>query len=120
MGKRVIKKKFGLLATWYLEQSLNRKIVLLVCLAGLLPVGILLIFSLVEIQNRSEEQQLYALNQGYVQVAQTVEDKMTRVHNISTLLAVSDVINLSLTLTDGEKSIAQQLLDFEHGAITLA
>ena len=107
MEKRVIR-------TWYREQSLNRKIALLVCLAGLLPVGILLVLSLVEMQNRSEEQQLYALNQGYVQVAQAVEDKMTRVHNISTLLAVSDVINLSLTLTDGEKSVAQQLLDFEN------
>lgn len=79
-----------------------------------MPVGITLIISLTTLQSRSEEQQLYALNQGYSQVSQTVGDKLSRVHNISTLLAVNDMINLSLKLSGQEESIAQQLANFEN------
>lgn len=87
------------------------KIVLLVCLVGLFPMGIMLALSLIEMQRHSEELLLSALNQGYHQMEQAVEDKMNGVHNISTLLAVSDVVNSGL-LTDEEKSIAKQLSDF--------
>ena len=86
---------------------------LLVYLAGVLPVGAILVISLSEMQGRSKEQQLYALNQGYNQMSQAVEDKMSRIHNISTLLAVNETINLNLTLAGGEISIAQQLANFE-------
>ncbi len=46
-------------------------------------------------------------------MSQAVEDKMSRIHNISTLLAVNETINLNLTLAGGEISIAQQLANFE-------
>lgn len=114
MVKRIIRNGLTSLRAWYSGASLSRKIVMMVCLAGLFPMGIVLMLSLVEMQHRSEEQQLYALNQGYLQMEQAVEDKMTRAHNISTLLAVSDVVNSSLTLTEREKSINQQLLDFQN------
>lgn len=101
------------LAAWYRNLSLKGKIVLLVYLAGVLPVGVILVISLSEMQERSRQQQLYALNQGYDQMCQTIEDKMTRIQNISTLLAVNETINLNLTLADGEISVAQQLANFE-------
>lgn len=107
--------RFGLkkFVSWYRNLSLKGKIVLLVYLAGVLPVGVILVISLLEMQERSKGQQLYALNQGFNQMCQVVEDKMTRIHNISTLLAVNETINLNLTLGDGEISIAQQLANFE-------
>lgn len=114
MGKEK-KDKIGFkrLMIWYRDLSLKGKIVLLVYLAGVLPVGAILVISLSEMQGRSKEQQLYALNQGYNQMSQAVEDKMSRIHNISTLLAVNETINLNLTLAGGEISIAQQLANFE-------
>lgn len=102
------------LTAWFQNLSLNSKIVLLVCLAEFLPVGITLVIFLTTLQNSSEEQQIYALNQGFSQVSQTVGDKLSRVHNISTLLAVNDMINLSLKLSGEEESIAQQLANFEN------
>lgn len=116
MKKSMDRQKFSLrrLPEWFQKLSLNGKIVLLVCLAGFLPVGITLIISLTTLQQSSEERQLYALNQGFNQVSQTVGDKLSRVHNISTLLAVNDMINLSLKLSGGEESIAQQLANFEN------
>lgn len=101
------------LMAWYRNLSLKGKIVLLVYLAGVLPVGAILVISLWEMQERSKEQQLYALNQGYNQMCQSLEDKMTRIQNISTLLAVDETINLNLTLAAGEISVAQQLANFE-------
>lgn len=93
--------------------SLSTKIIILVCLAGMLPIGIGLVISVREIQKQSYEQQLYALNQGYEQTSQALEDKMSRLHNISTMLAVNNMLNLSLKLTGEEKALAQQLADFE-------
>lgn len=113
-GERKRKHSFKHLTAWFQNLSLNGKIVLLVCLAGFLPVGITLLISFATLQSRSQEQQLYALNQGYSQVSQTLEDKLTRVHNISTLLAVNDMINLSLKLSGEDESIAQQLANFEN------
>ncbi len=117
--KPVMKREAGCkaelrrLTAWYRRLSLKGKIVLLVYLAGVLPVGVILVISLLEMQGRSRQQQLYALNQGYSQMCQSIEDKMTRIQNISTLLAVNETINLNLTLADGEISIAQQLANFE-------
>lgn len=79
----------------------------------MLPIGIGLVISVREIQKQSYEQQLYALNQGYEQTSQALEDKMSRLHNISTMLAVNNMLNLSLRLTGEEKALAQQLADFE-------
>lgn len=79
----------------------------------MLPIGIGLVISVWEIQKQSYEQQLYALNQGYEQTSQALEDKMSRLHNISTMLAVNNMLNLSLKLTGEEKALAQQLADFE-------
>lgn len=114
--KKKKKKKLSrrYLTAWFQNLSLNGKIVLLVCLAGFLPVGVTLIISLTTLQERSEERQIYALNQGFNQVSQTVGDKLSRLHNISTLLAVNDMINLSLKLSGEEQSIAQQLANFEN------
>lgn len=109
-----VKRKSRPVKAWFSSLSLSSKIMMLVCLAGLLPVGFVLIVSVREIQHRSREQQIYALNQGYNQVRQSVEDKLTRVHNISTMLAVNDMVNLSLKISGKEESIAQQLAEFEN------
>lgn len=98
---------------WYYRLSLSTKIIVLVCLAGMLPIGVGLVISVREIQRQSYDRQLYALNQGFEQTSQALEDKMSRLHNISTMLAVNDMVNLSLKLTGEEKALAQQLADFE-------
>lgn len=98
---------------WYHRLPLSTKLIVLVCLAGMLPIGVGLMVSMREIQKQSRDQQLYALNQGFEQTSQALEDKMSRLHNISTMLAVNDMVNLSLKLTGEEKALAQQLVDFE-------
>ena len=98
---------------WFRNLPLNRKILLLICLIAFLPLGLVLTFSVAEIRKQSEENQIYALNQGYVQVSQAVEDKLSRMHNISTILAVNDMVNLDLSLTD-ERALADQLIMFEN------
>ena len=98
---------------WFRNLPLNRKILLLICLIAFLPLSLVLTFSVSEIRRQSQESQMYALNQGYVQVSQVVEDKLSRMHNISTLLAVNDMVNLDLTLAQ-EEALADQLVMFEN------
>jgi len=102
------------MAEWFYNLSLNRKIILLVIVVGFLPLGIIFFVSFSEINSRSQERQSYAINQGYSQVRQAVEDKLSRVQNISTLLAVNDMVNLTLRLTGEEENIAEQLAYFEN------
>lgn len=102
------------LMDWFRNSSLNRKILILVFAAGVLPIGIVFTISLAELKNVSEEQQIYAVNQGYAQVFQTVEDKLSGVYNISTLLAVNDTVNQNLILSGQERSISEQLTYLEN------
>lgn len=106
------KKRQGI-RSWFSDLSLSGKIVFLVCIIGFLPLGAVLTFSVAEIRRQSEESQIYALEQGYNQVSQVVEDKLSRQHNISTLLAVNDMVNLNLTMSQ-EESLADQLVSFEN------
>lgn len=99
---------------WYNNLSLRVKIIVLVSLAGLLPVGMVLLISTNEIQKQSYRQQMYALNQSYEQMSQTLEDKMQRLYNISTLLAVNDLISTSLQMGEDNSNLAKQLAYFER------
>ena len=99
---------------WFRDLSLNRKISILVLAAGVLPIGIVFTVSLTELKKLSGEQQIYAVNQGYTQVFQAVEDKLDRIYNISTLLAVNDTINQNIVLSGQEGNIAGQLTRFEN------
>ncbi len=102
------------IARWFQNLSLSGKIILLICVAGLLPLGLVLTLSVAELKSQSEERLKYAMNQGYNQVKQVVEDKLLRVHNISTLLAMSDMVNANLMITEEERSLAEQLAGFEN------
>lgn len=118
LGKKLLEKWKGwklkrIVELWFRNLSLNKKIILLVCLVGFLPLGAVLTLSLTELKVQSEERQMYALNQGYNQISQAVEDKLSRVHNISTLLAVSDMVNLNLKHSGEEGSLAN-LVNFEN------
>ncbi len=103
-----------LIKLWCYKLSLSTKIIILVCLAGMFPIGVGLVISVKGIQQQSYNQQMYALNQGYEQTSQALEDKLSRLHHISTMLAVNDMVNLSLKLTGEEKALAQKLADFEN------
>lgn len=111
---RGLRKWKSAAAQWFYNLSLNGKIILLVILVGFLPLGIVLTLSLSELKHQSEERQMYALNQGYSQMKQAVEDKLSRVHNISTLLAVNDMVNLNLKMSGEDGSMADQLANFEN------
>ena len=96
----------------YRDLSFSVKIGILVFLAGFLPVGLVLALSLGQIQRQHNEQQTYALNQGFEQVSQAVVDRMESLHNISTLLAVSDSSGVESVLTEEAADISDQLMDF--------
>ena len=81
----------------YLDNlSLSKKIIYLVGLACLIPMAVILLLYVREMQRSQYEQQIFSLNQGYDQTRQALEDKMTRLHNISTMLALDDTVNPSL------------------------
>jgi len=102
------------LADWFHNMSFHKKIIILVFVVGVLPIGVVFTISLAEMKKVSEDQQIYALNQGYIQVVQTVEDKLSRAQNISTLLAVNDMINTNIVLSGSEQNISEQLSYMEN------
>lgn len=98
---------------WFRNSSLNQKILILVFAAGVLPIGIIFMVSLTELKMISGEQQLYAVNQSYIQVFQALETQLSRVHNISTLLTVNDRISSNITLSGQTENITEQMAYFE-------
>ena len=83
---------------WSRNISLRGKILLLIVLGGILPLGIVLVVSFSALRTQTEERLIYVLNQGYGQVYQAVEDKLSRLHNISTLFAVNDMVSPALRI----------------------
>ena len=100
---------FKRLVGWFRNTSLNLKIAVLVLMVGVLPLGVAFMVSLTEMGKISQEQQIYTVNQGFIQVFQAVEDKLDRVRNISTLLAVDDVISQNLIQAGQSRQMAGQL-----------
>ena len=94
--------------------SLRFKISLLVLLVGIVPSGLILIISINSIQRLYLRQQAYSLEQGYEQVYLSVKDKMDALHNISTLLAVSDIYDTGTLFSEGDNDISSQLSDFKR------
>lgn len=62
----------GKVREWFRNASLRGKILLLIVLGGILPVGIVMAVSFATVRIQTEERLIYALNQGYSQVYQTV------------------------------------------------
>lgn len=100
------------LLNWFHSASLNWKISLLV-VAGILPIGIACMVSLSMLETTYQEQQAYAVDQSFTQVFQAVEDKLDRVRNISTLLAVDGVVSGNILAADQTDSVAEQLACFD-------
>lgn len=99
---------------WFRNASLRGKILLLIILGGILPLGIVMGVSFVVVWAQAEERLIYALNQGYNQVYQAVGDKLSGIHNISTLFAVNDMTSPVLRFDDKEMDVAEQLVLFEN------
>lgn len=102
------------LLNWFRNVSLNWKIMILVLVVGVIPLGVAFMVSLAELNKTAQTQQSHAVNQDYTQVFQAVEDTLDRVRNISTLLAVDDVISQNLILADRSQNIANQLARFDN------
>lgn len=106
--------RMGKIRKWFRKASLRKKILLLVVFGGILPLGLVMGISFYVVRMQTEERLIYALNQGYGQVYQTVRDKLSRMHNISTLFAVNDLANPVLRFDDREMDVAEQLMLFEN------
>ncbi len=104
----------GKIREWFRKASLRGKILLLMVLGGIVPLGIVMVISFFEVRAQTEERLIYALNQGYSQVYQAVGDKLSRLHNISTLFAVNDMASPALRFDDKEMDVAEQLMLFEN------
>lgn len=87
---------------------------MLIVLGGILPLGIVMGISFYVVRGQTEERLIYALNQGYTRVYQAVGDKLSRLHNISTLFAVNDMTSPVLRFDDREMDVAEQLMLFEN------
>lgn len=101
------------LLNWFRNASLNWKISILVLVVGVVPIGIAFTVSLSALETTYQERQTYAVNQGFTQVFQAVEDKLDRVRNISTLLAVDGVVSGNIVAASGTSSVAEQLACFD-------
>lgn len=93
--------------------SLNKKIFILLVFGAVLPLGLAFALSLSELSHATQERQIYAMNQGYNQVYQSLDERLSRVHNISTLVAVNDTVNLTLKLKQNDMDLVDQLALFE-------
>ena len=56
-----MKVNINVIKQWYYRLSLSTKIIILVCLAGMLPIGVGLVISVREIQRQSYDRQLLSL-----------------------------------------------------------
>lgn len=99
---------------WFQNIPLNRKILILILIVAVIPLGIAFSLSIRELKSASQERQIYAMNQGYSQVYQSVEDRLIRVHNISTLLAVNETVMSTLKLSAEDMNLMEQLAQFEN------
>lgn len=99
---------------WFWNISLRGKLLFMLIGGGILPIGIVMAVSFVAVREQTEERLVYALNQGYSQACQAVQDKLSRVHNISTLLAVNDMLGQTWQLREDELDVAEQLAVFEN------
>lgn len=97
------------LLDWFQNSSLNRKIMILVFTVGVLPIGAAFMVSLSEMGTTSQEQLSYTVNQGFTQVFQAVDDRLERVQNISTLLAVNDLVSQNIIQAGRNQLVANQL-----------
>lgn len=104
----------GKIRDWFRKASLRSKILLLMVFGGILPLGMVMVISFFAVRKQTEERLIYALNQGYSQVYQAVGDKLSRLHNISTLFAVNDMASPVLRFDDREMDVAEQLMLFEN------
>jgi len=99
--------------TMFQNLSLNKKILILILAGVILPLGMAFGLSVKELRSATQERQMYAMNQGYNQVNQSLYDRLSRVHNISTLIAVNDTVNLTLKLKEDDMNLMDQLALFE-------
>ncbi len=99
---------------WIHNLSLYRKIMLLVFLVVVIPMGGVFMISLSEVQKASEKREMYVINQSFGQVSQAVENSLEELHNISDFLAANDVINRNLNLFVESQNMAVQLAYFEN------
>lgn len=97
------------LLDWFQNSSLNRKIMILVLAMGVLPIGAAFMVSLSEMGTVSQQQQSHTVNQGFTQVFQAVDDRLDRVQNISTLLAVNDLVSRNIILAGRSQLVSDQL-----------
>lgn len=101
------------ISNWFQNISLSKKILILIFAVGIAPLVITFWFSMRELRSSSLERQMYTVNQGYEQVYQSLQDRMTRVHNLSTLLSVNDTIKRTFKLTEDDMDLVGQLTYFE-------
>lgn len=102
------------ISNWFQNISLTKKLLILIFTAGIIPLGATFWLSLKELRSNSLERQMYAVNQGYDQVYQSMQDRMNRVHNLSTLLAVNDTLKKTFKLTEKDMDLIGQLAYFEN------
>ncbi|MGN6711222.1 cache domain-containing sensor histidine kinase [Anaerocolumna jejuensis] len=101
-------------ADWFQNISLTKKLLVLIFAVGILPLVTTFWLSLKELRSNSMERQIYAINQGYEQVYLSLQDRMNRVHNLSTLLSVNDTIKKTFKLTAKDMDLIGQLAYFEN------
>jgi Predicted signal transduction protein with a C-terminal ATPase domain len=102
------------ISNWFQNISLTKKILILIFAAGIIPLAVTFGLSIRELRKNSMERQIYAVNQGYEQVYQSIQDRMNRIHNLSTLLAVNDTIKKTFKLNEKNLDLISQMAYFEN------
>ena len=100
------------IADFFRHMSFSLKITLTVLLA-VVPMVAVTFLSLHELSHATEQQHLRLIQNNYTQVKTNIEEKLTAIHNASTLIAVSDQVNDALMAAD-QADIRSQLSAFEQ------
>ncbi len=99
---------------WFQDLALNKKITYLIIVTGIIPIGIIVIFSAFRLKKSSVDMQMYMLNKGFDQTCQSVESYLTRIYNVSTLATVNNqTLRDALESRYSDASTVEQLLLFE-------
>lgn len=88
---------------------MNLKILLIILTLGMLPIMAASIASLEAVGREARRNQLFSLNRSFEQSLQSVENCFARARNISTLLAVNEMVNQTLGAEKGQQGILEEL-----------
>lgn len=95
------------------NMSFAKKFIMLILVAGFIPVILVSLINVIYIAGITEENTIYSMNQGYDQIAQTIENKLDSMSSLSIQLSVNAAIDKVFSMEPEELDTSEQIYYFE-------